>query len=145
MDTYVVAPTLNASGAGTSRVQSAGNEAQFCIPHKVAGTLQSKDGGWRVGCEDARDGKLIASAPPNPNGMRSVTGVPKELDLGSVAEEEEQVEGSFESTLEKETGHGVREPAGYDCPDSPRLKVIGNAVTVNVAEWIARRIMELSQ
>ena len=28
------------------------------------------------------------------------------------------------------------------CPDGPRYKALGNAVTVNVVEWIARRIME---
>lgn len=27
------------------------------------------------------------------------------------------------------------------CPDSPRYKALGNAVTVSVAEWIARRIL----
>lgn len=28
------------------------------------------------------------------------------------------------------------------CPDTPRYKALGNAVTVNVAEWIAHRILE---
>lgn len=27
-----------------------------------------------------------------------------------------------------------------ECPDSPRYRALGNAVTVNVAEWIGRRI-----
>lgn len=30
---------------------------------------------------------------------------------------------------------------GCTCPDSPRYKALGNAVTVPVAEWIGRRIM----
>lgn len=30
---------------------------------------------------------------------------------------------------------------GLKCPDSRRYAAMGNAVTVNVAEWIARRIM----
>lgn len=29
------------------------------------------------------------------------------------------------------------------CPDGPRYRALGNAVTVNVAEWIARRIAAL--
>ena len=34
---------------------------------------------------------------------------------------------------------------GENTPDSPRYKAIGNAVCVNVAEWIGRRIIrELS-
>jgi DNA (cytosine-5)-methyltransferase 1 len=28
--------------------------------------------------------------------------------------------------------------------DSPRYRQLGNAVTVNVAEWIGRRIMEVA-
>jgi site-specific DNA-cytosine methylase len=31
---------------------------------------------------------------------------------------------------------------GCKCPDMPRYKALGNAVTVPVAEWIARRILE---
>jgi site-specific DNA-cytosine methylase len=27
------------------------------------------------------------------------------------------------------------------CPDSPRYRALGNAVTVHVAEWIGRRIL----
>lgn len=27
------------------------------------------------------------------------------------------------------------------CPDSPRYRALGNAVTVQVAEWIGRRIL----
>lgn len=41
--------------------------------------------------------------------------------------------------------NGVREasrlPRRVDYPDSPRYRALGNAVTVNVTEWIGRRIM----
>ncbi len=39
-------------------------------------------------------------------------------------------------------GEGHRGSQFCSCPDSPRYKQIGNAVTVPVAEWIARRILE---
>lgn len=39
-------------------------------------------------------------------------------------------------------GEGHRGSAFCQCPDTPRYKALGNAVTVNVAEWIAHRMME---
>ncbi|HVQ14731.1 MAG TPA: DNA cytosine methyltransferase [Vicinamibacterales bacterium] len=39
-------------------------------------------------------------------------------------------------------GNGHRGSAFCKCPDTPRYKALGNAVTVNVAEWIARRMRE---
>lgn len=38
-------------------------------------------------------------------------------------------------------GNGHRGSSFCSCPDSPRYKQMGNAVTVNVAEWIACRLM----
>lgn len=32
-------------------------------------------------------------------------------------------------------------PQQCDCPDSPRYRALGNAVCVNVAEWILRRLV----
>lgn len=37
-------------------------------------------------------------------------------------------------------GEGHKGSAFCTCPDSPRYRMLGNAVTVNVAEWIGRRI-----
>lgn len=41
--------------------------------------------------------------------------------------------------------NGMREASGVprrvDTPDSPRYRALGNAVTVNVAEWIGRRLV----
>lgn len=34
-------------------------------------------------------------------------------------------------------------PPGLDAPDSRRYAAVGDSVTVNVAEWIGRRLMEL--
>ena len=45
--------------------------------------------------------------------------------------------------------NGVREaprvPGRLDTPDSPRYRALGNAVTVSVAEWFGRRILEAHQ
>lgn len=39
-------------------------------------------------------------------------------------------------------GEGWRGSQFCKCSDSPRYKALGNAVTVNVAEWLGRRILE---
>ena len=50
-------------------------------------------------------------SPTNPNGVREVAGVPGRVDMPLCR-----------------------------CPDSPRYRALGNAVTVPVIEWIARRL-----
>ena len=39
-------------------------------------------------------------------------------------------------------GEGYRGSSFCTCSDSPRYRQLGNAVTVNVAEWIAQRVLE---
>jgi site-specific DNA-cytosine methylase len=39
-------------------------------------------------------------------------------------------------------GEGHRGSSFCTCSDSPRYRQLGNAVTVNVAEWIAQRVLE---
>jgi DNA (cytosine-5)-methyltransferase 1 len=46
---------------------------------------------------------------------------------------------SFESILAAR-GFLLREPAGDECPDSPRYRAIGNSKPVDVVRWIGRRI-----
>lgn len=41
-------------------------------------------------------------------------------------------------------GEGHRGSIFCKCPDTPRYKALGNAVTVNVAEWIGRRLMAIA-
>lgn len=69
-----------------------------------SGTLHAKknSGGWSPNAEGADDGALV-SAPPDADGVRDFTGLPKGL-------------------------------------DSARYQALGDAVTVSVIEWIARRI-----
>jgi len=47
-----VAPTLFASGAGTSRTASRGTESEFLIP-EVAGTLGHQKGGWATSLDNS--------------------------------------------------------------------------------------------
>lgn len=42
-------------------------------------------------------------------------------------------------------GEGHRGSAFCQCADSPRYRMLGNAVTVNVSEWIAKRIAHLQR
>lgn len=39
-------------------------------------------------------------------------------------------------------GEGYRGSQFCKCSDSPRYRALGNAVTVSVAEWIGRRILD---
>ena len=59
---------------------------------------------------------FYVGSPPHPARMREIDGVPGPLDLC---------------------------PVCLEGPDSPRYRAIGNAVVVNCAEWIGRRIMEV--
>jgi DNA (cytosine-5)-methyltransferase 1 len=41
------------------------------------------------------------------------------------------------------TAWGIRDGERIEISDGPRYRMLGNAVTVNVAEWIGHRIMEV--
>jgi len=58
------------------------------------------------------ESETFVCAPPDPDGVREATGVPRWLD-----------------------------PCPR-CPDGRRYAALGDAVTVNVIEWIGRRILE---
>lgn len=116
----VVAPTLGASGAGTDRTSAKGNDWQFCIPIPyVAGF----SGGQSA---KARSLGYREEQSPTIRGTESGTN-------------------QVPNVCQTSNPDGVRETSGIprqmDYPDSPRYRALGNAVTVNVAEWIGRRIM----
>ena len=87
---HSIAPTLNSSGAGTSRCGGQGAEPQFYVG-------------------------------PRPRRL-----TPKEC---------ERLQG-FPDDWTRYYHDGT------EVADSPRYRMMGNAVTVNVSEWIGRRIME---
>ena len=82
---------------------------------EVAPTIRS---GRRItdsGCNPASG--IIYDAKADADGVRAVAGIPGRVDIDS-----EECEAT---------------------PDAPRYKALGNAVTVNVIEWIAKRIREV--
>ena len=79
----------------------------------VAGTIDARHGDGRYSEQWAYpSNNFLQCAPPDPDGVREVTGVPRWLDPCS------------------------------RCPDGRRYAALGDAVTVNVIEWIGRRLIE---
>lgn len=75
--------------------------------------------------EEAQDQRHTpTNTPPDPDRMRSPARLPEGLDDPGAMEEKDLL------------------PKGID---SPRYKATGNAVTVNVAEWIGKRIVAVSE
>ncbi|MDZ4250334.1 MAG: DNA (cytosine-5-)-methyltransferase [Candidatus Nanopelagicales bacterium] len=90
-------------------IGGAQNSRSHAYATERSGCLQSK--GLSASGNEAG---TVISAPPDPAGVRTATGVPGPLDLCGVCAEG---------------------------PDGPRYRALGNAVTVSVAEWIGRRIV----
>ncbi len=84
----------------------------------VASTLASYSGG----------NQIEANYKPQANGVRRLT--PLEC---------ERLQG-FPDGFTCLCGQGHRGTQFCSCPDTPRYKALGNAVTVSTAEWIARQI-----
>lgn len=119
----VLAPTLSASGSGTERPVRQGAEPGFYVP--VAPTLKTHKGsGWAVNSEEARDGALQVQG----YGVRRLT--PQECEILQ----------AFPVGWTCLCDPPCTSASEKHCPDGPRYKALGNAVTVSVVEWIARRI-----
>ncbi len=84
----------------------------------VAGTLSGGQSGTTPCGSSGNELSHLVCPPPDPDRMREASGVPRQLDVQ------------------------VREEPGEvcTCPDTPRYAALGDAMTVNVMEWIARRI-----
>jgi len=147
---------LPASGAGLDRPSGSGNQLDFCIPYdtsnlsetgSVAMTLQSKkSGGYSLNYSPVvfTPGNLARGAGENPN--ESVVGTLVASKFGD----------RFPHVA---YGYGVRRLTPVECErlqgfpdgwtdgqsDSSRYKQLGNAMTVNVLEWIGRRIVIASK
>jgi len=100
-----------------------------------------------------RLGKGDDGEEAGPNGVRETSGVPRRVDL--FVSENQRAELRLTPYARQLTTGGGKPGQGYPavlteqnegfacpCPDSPRYRALGNAVTVQVAEWIGRRILE---
>jgi DNA (cytosine-5)-methyltransferase 1 len=132
-DTYVCG-TLAASGAGVDRPAGQGNELDFCIP--VGKPLSSKiqridyetetlvTWNWQSGGDvrhDFNDKPMLHSGQTPAVGVRRLT------------------------PLECERLQSFPDFWTEGFADSTRYRMLGNAVTVNVIEWIGNRIMEATK
>ena len=116
MSGHIVAGTLSANAGGLNRPAGNANELDFCIPVAMRGRADAYNLEAAEGAAHAlRAGK--AGMVAHPMAVRRLTPV-----------ECERLQGF---------------PDGWTdgLPKTPRYRMMGNAVTVNVAEWIGRRIM----
>ena len=177
-------PTLFASGAGTSRVASAGSESEFLIvapplgghhyrtdldneAYVVANSLTTKEDrrsspdnetllvaspltislghhGWSVGDQDIDN--LIAFDWQSGGDVR--LNISAEATSALQANQTPAVlQGGVRRLTPVECQRLQGFPDGYTDgqPDAPRYMQCGNAVTVNVAEWLGRRIKDNEQ
>lgn len=120
-ETYIASPlTASAGHHGHSSPRGDGRDN---LVAEVANTLLSPNGGQRT--DD-----LNNTFTPTRYGVRRLT--PLEC---------ERVQG-FPDGWTCLCGEGYRGTQFCKCPDTPRYKALGNAVTVTVAHWIAERIKE---
>ena len=119
----------------------------------IAGTLDQRNGGADV--KDAQANHLVIDGPTvDSDGMRTSTRVSRRLDGPSVtafhATQDPITSKGFTPTFSNSAAIGIMAeglPKGSTCavdpkPDSRRYAAMGDAVTVNVAEWIGRRLRE---
>lgn len=118
----LIAHTLTAS-AGHHGHSSPRGDGRDNLVAEVANTLLAPNGGQRT--DD-----LNQTFTPTQYGVRRLT--PLEC---------ERVQG-FPDGWTCLCGEGHKGSRHCTCPDTPRYKATGNAVTVPVAEWIARRILD---
>ncbi len=114
---FLLTGTLTEGRAGVGYA-SRDSEDKFLICHEnIGGNLAEADHS-RALRRGASHSYQFLRTSSDPNGMRETTGVPRRVDL-PVSEESREV---------------------CTCPDTPRYASLGDAMTVNVMEWIARRI-----
>lgn len=101
----------------TYPVRGQGNWKADGTDNLTVGTIPSSRAGTGYAARDSEDKFLICSTS-DPDGVREATGVPGRVDL-SVRGEPREV---------------------CTCADTPRYSSLGDAMTVNVMEWIGRRI-----
>lgn len=137
------------SGGGNHQASREARAGTAAAPSgSLANALDRRQGG----ADDNDESKNPASPSPDPDRVRTAPGVPGRVDDSVTA---------FHATQEPITGEGFtpalgagayighngrgedRPTCAYDPkPDGPRYAQMGNAVTVNVAEWIGHRLRE---
>ena len=120
----------------------------------VVGTLKSGGDvkrGWKVDAENAADGHLVVA--PITSGYAKGVGVndgrkrsPQNLLLGRSVRrltptECERLQGFPDGWTCLCQPISEYDPNRCKCPDGPRYRALGNAVTVNTAEWILGRLV----
>lgn len=154
-----VSPTLPASGSGTSRPGGQGAELDFYVYRQrrfgdfaasaYTPALKSRDykSVADVVAYDARNHKTsdvsaTLQAKPN-NGGHSLNYINPVFEGGRVRRLTPRECERLQGFPDDWTATGVTaQGETVTISDSQRYKMMGNAVTVNVAEWIARRMME---
>ena len=156
---HAVAPPLTGNGVGAGRTGNERNEVDFCIPvarplgHNTGGSRQDLDNDTYVThTRDGAQGQAVAFAQNTRDEVRQVNG--DGSISGALAAQPGMKQTSYvaaHSTVRRLTPTEAERlqafPDGWTGgqADSPRYRQLGNAVTVNVAEWIGRRIMEVDR
>lgn len=115
IDGQLITGTLPASRAGTG-FASRESEDKFLI----TGPLLGSGAGTSRPSGLPQESEMLVCPPTDPDGVREVTSFPGRVDV-PLWEESRKV---------------------CSCADSPRYASLGDAMTVNVMEWIARRMRE---
>lgn len=156
----LIAGTLR---SGRRIPDSGGNPAQGIVVAGFSGgqSAKARSLGYREeqsptikGTESGTNQVPNVCQTSNPNGMREASGIPRRVDLPVLGFRNLEVKDGQTGTLVGQ-GDNSRKAGINDlpmvlsqrgenackCPDSPRYRALGNAVTVNVVERIGRKIM----
>lgn len=134
-----VAGTLAASRGGTERPAGNGNELDFCVP--IAGTVSSK---WAKGSGGPAGDEVQNLVAWHENKQGNLTPSDHAKALRASASHSYQGVGVRRLTpTECERLQGFPDDWTDGQTDSARYRQLGNAVTVNVIEWIGKRITEV--
>lgn len=151
------------AGTVRSHVRPGSNDWGGIIGPEVAAPLTKGSAvgeGVSVPGRRQEDDWNLVGASPDPDRVREASGIPGRVDVGAFnlrgRDEGAQAEPDDLASLRASSGgssrsyiYGDAEPrdrCAFDpLPDFPRYAACGDAVTVNVAEWIGNRLRERAQ
>ena len=157
--TRQVTASLLASGAGTNRPAGIGSETDFLVSHTVTKPLTTNETGnskatrnawYKQSAEMFGTAGFCYKAGAKAGGVSYSEKLSPTLKAGN---HDAAVHGQFGvrrlTPTECERLQGFPDDwtavDGAETPDTPRYKALGNAVCVNVAEWIGRRIVAIER